>query len=115
MLNLIGGFEACTESWVFDDLSDYITSMTIGNTTTYISYLRAETNNGHLFEVGDPSAGTQQTQEFTRDSPLIGIKGYKDFSGLLQALGFYRYSCIQAAKDAIDYVDPEPVSEPEPV
>lgn len=89
--------------------------MTVGNTSTYISYIKAETNNGLSFEVGDPSVGSQATQEFTKEEPLIGISGYKDLTGLLQAFGFYRYGCFVAAKDEIGYVEPDPVAEPEPV
>lgn len=40
---------------------------------------------------------------FTRESPLIGLQGYEDAAGDLQAIGFYKYSCFEEAKEEFKY------------
>ena len=113
-LQPIGSYQNCTVKWeITSDI--YFNSMTVGYTEDQITYLRAVTSNGFVYEVGKP--GTNQGIElFTSLSPLIGLQGFENAEGHLQGLGFYSYSCYEEAKVEFEknetivivYVETEP-------
>lgn len=92
----IGKTTSCS-TWSVNQLN-YFNKITIGYTTTGLTYLKAETDNGIVYTRG--SLGSQDliaTQTFNSSRALIGLFGYES-NGLMVGVGFYSYGCYMQAQ-----------------
>jgi hypothetical protein len=95
-MNPIGKNSPCN-NWSVD-IYNYFSSIKLGYTNTYVSYISATTSNGLAYDRGTLGPNDLTiTVLFTPESPLIGLNGFLDASGNIVGLGFFKYSCYVEA------------------
>ena len=69
---------------------DYFDSITVANTTLFITYLKATTKNGIIYQIGKLPKATDatRTEYFNSSNPLVGF--FSQVRSVILAIGFYR-------------------------